>query len=434
MDAKIVELVDGTHQLVILSGQIAKGFCNIIQGYNFEKDYIKNPVDLGELGINFAGRPALVGDPMLRPVGTTVLLPEEETDFSRSLMVVGGGERSAVATPGGSGNSTLDSVLFSVRGETLAIGSPYRIQTQTMTIASIGHTGLPFGRFEYRSYVGSTNDVITRLHNMGTYARHQNLPVRGILRRRGVNTFTPSSSLRVVDFLLIGGFNEGVNREAYNKKVVSGFFNAMTWTPNAQRTRTFYTMAIEGVTVGWDGLADVFVHYPDSPYVLGDCCAEYIEERDEVICFGGRSTENDAAEPHAQLVVLKFNQNNNGATWLYGKTATGYDDMPHPRYSAASVLIKKLIRKGETEACDRIFIIGGRDQYGLVSEVDVLNLRYNCWETDWKGLDQGELETIPALLGGGGNTIIIGGGGGSSCDCKPMRNTTVDQVMAQTGF
>jgi hypothetical protein len=71
-----------------------------------------------------------------------------------------------------------------------------------------------------------------------------------------------------------------------------------------------------------------------------------------------------------------------------------------------------LVRLGETEACDRIFIIGGRNQDGFVPEVDVFNLRYNCWETDWKGLDQGELETIPPSLGGGGGiTINIGSDG-----------------------
>ena len=50
-------------------------------------------------------------------------------------------------------------------------------------------------------------------------------------------------------------------------------------------------------------------------------------------------------------------------------------------------MIKGLVRLGETEPCDRIFIIGGRNREGFVSEVDVFNLRYNVWETDWKGLD-----------------------------------------------
>ncbi|MCL2710269.1 MAG: kelch motif-containing protein [Planctomycetaceae bacterium] len=419
MDAKIVELADGTHQLIILSGQSGHRFPCIIQGYNFEKDFIKAPIDLGELGINFAGRPALVGDPMLRNVGTTVILPDEETNFLRSLMVIGGGERSVAATPGGLGNSTLDSVLFSVRGETLAIGSPYRIQTQNMAISNIGHTGLPFGRFEYKSYVGSTNDVITRLQRIGTYARHQNLPVRGILRRRpllpngNTDTSAPSSSKPVVDFLLIGGFNEGVDKEERNKSVVSGFFNAMTWSASSMRTQTFYTMAIKDVTNVWDNLADRFLHYPDCKHVLGDCCAEYLDDSDEILCFGGRAVENDTAPAHKELAVLKFDAlPSQSATWLYSESEHGYPPLPHPRWSAASVLIKDLVRTGETEPCTRIFIIGGRDKDGFVAEVDVLNLKTKKWETDWAGLDSGELEDIPASLGGSGTTIIIGGGGG----------------------
>jgi hypothetical protein len=153
-----------------------------------------------------------------------------------------------------------------------------------------------------------------------------------------------------------------------------------------------------------------FLYYPDSPIVLGDCCAEYIAERDEIICFGGRTNESDTAVAHENLAVLVFDPNSNAAQWQ-----TKYSPMPHPRWSAASVLIKGLLRTGETEPCDRIFIIGGRNREGFVAEVDVFNLRYNDWETDWKGLDQGELETIPASLGGGGGmTIIVQNGGGNS--------------------
>ena len=64
MDAKVVELPDGTHQLIVLSGQTANGFSNIIQGYNFERDYLHNIVDFGDGALNFAGRPAFVGKPV----------------------------------------------------------------------------------------------------------------------------------------------------------------------------------------------------------------------------------------------------------------------------------------------------------------------------------------------------------------------------------
>ena len=104
----------------------------------------------------------------------------------------------------------------------------------------------------------------------------------------------------------------------------------------------------------------------------------------------------------------------NAAQWNYTK----YSPMPNPRWSAASVLIKDLVRQGETESCDRIFIIGGRNREGLVPEIDVFNLRYNEWETEengykpWKGLDEGELETYTPADGGG--TVIIQNGGGKT--------------------
>jgi hypothetical protein len=109
--------------------------------------------------------------------------------------------------------------------------------------------------------------------------------------------------------------------------------------------------------------------------------------------------------------VLIFNPNSNTANW----NTTNFPRQPNPRWSAASVLIRGLVRNGEPVPCDRIFIIGGRNRHGFVPEVDVFNLTYNDWETDWKGLDEGELEMIPPSMGGGsGTTIIINQGGGSS--------------------
>jgi len=160
--------------------------------------------------------------------------------------------------------------------------------------------------------------------------------------------------------------------------------------------------------------------------VLGDCCAEYIEERDEVICFGGRAAETDTAIAWSTPAVLEFLPGN-AARWVYNK----YPPQPHPRWSAASVPIKDLVRRGETEPCDRIFIIGGRNREGFVSEVDVFNLRHNVWETDWKGLDQGELETVDSRrLTAGGTTIIVQGG----ADCKAISATTIDKILDTYGF
>ena len=421
MDAKVVELVDGTHQLVILSGQIAKGFSNVIQGYNFEGDVIQEVRNLGEGAINFAGRPALTGDPMVRWVNTSVQYPDGENDFSRSLMVVGGSEQSCRLET--ASTSVLDSVLFSVQGSTLKVGNPYRIQTQNMSMSNVGYTGLPYGAFDYKTYTSQAGSVGTKLSNMAKYTRHQNLPVRGILRRRPAgNTSAPSSNNTIVDFLLLGGFNS-VGNEEHNKSVVSGAFIAMTWSASGGRTQMLYPLAINPLTLDWDSMCDRLLYFPDvlrngEPYILGDCCAEYVEERDEVLCFGGRARATDTASAHAPIAVLDFKQTTPGMVgyqekqlegkWVYQK----YPDMPHPRWSAASVLIKGLLRNGETEPCDRIFIIGGRNSNGFVPEVDVFNLRYNQWETDWKGLDQGELETASERTAGGGTTIIVQGSDG----------------------
>jgi hypothetical protein len=152
-----------------------------------------------------------------------------------------------------------------------------------------------------------------------------------------------------------------------------------------------------------------FFYYPDSPYILGDCCAEYIEERDEIICFGGRPSETDTVFAYDALAVLEFAPApSHAAVWNCNK----YPPMPHPRWSAASVLIKGLVRRGEANPCVRIFILGGRNKDGFVAEVDVFNLRYNTWEEDWKGLDQGELENYTVTGSGSGTTIIIQGGFG----------------------
>jgi hypothetical protein len=430
MDAKVVELSDKTHQLIILSGQISKGFSNIIQGYNFERDYIQNVVDTGNGGLNFAGRPALVGDPMVRS-GFTVKYPDGESNFSRSLIVAGGSERSCFIR---GTTSAIDSVLFSIQGSSLAIGMPYETQTLNLALSNTGNTGLPFGFFDYKTYSSQAGAVGTRLQNMGTYSRHQNLPVRGILRRRPKgNTSQPSTSNPVVDFLLIGGFCP-VGREAYNNRIVSGIFNS----PTASAANSAqYSMLIEDAHFSANN-AYSFLYFPNSPHVLGDCCAEYIEERDEIICFGGRASESDTALAHDTPAVLEFDPNSNSAKWNTQK----YPPMPHPRWSAASVLIKELQRTGEREPCDRIFIIGGRNRDGFISEVDVFNLKYNQWETDWKGLLDGELETYNPSGSGGGTTIIINGGGNSSSGVQSIKagqgiNITGDSknpVIAATGF
>jgi hypothetical protein len=104
-----------------------------------------------------------------------------------------------------------------------------------------------------------------------------------------------------------------------------------------------------------------------------------------------------------------------------------YPNMPHPRYASASVLIHDFDRNDGLGACDRIFIIGGRGAGGeLVPETDVFNLRYNVWETDWKGLDEGELETYTPPGGvGAGTTIVINTG---------SKNTGLQSIKAGKGI
>jgi hypothetical protein len=312
--------------------------------------------------------------------------------------------------------SAIDSVLFSIQGTTLTLGCPYETSTLNISLSNTGNTGLPFGFFDYKTTINTSAGAVgTRLQNMGTYTRHQNLPVRGILRRRPLgNTSQPSNSNPVVDFLLIGGFNP-VGREEYNTRVVSGIFHSPT--PSAANGAQ-YSLLIQNPHFYNVNNENSLLYYPDSAFALGDCCAEYVEERDEVICFGGRANETDTAVAHEMPVVLDFKQTTPGiigyqeqqlgGKWVYQK----YPPMPHPRWSAASVLIRGLVRRGETIPCDRIFIIGGRNREGFVPEVDVFNLRYDDWETDWKGLDQGELEDFTPSGGSGGTTIIMQGGDG----------------------
>ena len=158
MDAKVVELSDGTHQLMMLSGQTANGFSNIIQGYNFERDYIHNIVDFGDGGLNFAGQPAFVGKGV-SPRSGFVSVPSMLT-LQSALIIAGGGSRS-VAIRGST--SAIDTSLFALRGETLAQDRLYAISTLNNNISLTGNTGLPFGMFDYTtqsSNAGAGSDAV----------------------------------------------------------------------------------------------------------------------------------------------------------------------------------------------------------------------------------------------------------------------------------
>ena len=144
--------------------------------------------------------------------------------LSSAIIIAGGGSRS-VAIRGSV--SAIDTSLFALRGETLELDRIYEVQTLNNNVSLTGNTGLPFGMFDYTTQSSNAGAVGTRLQNQGKYVRHQNLPVRGVMRQRPAsNTGQPSQNNSVVDFLLIGGFNSVGNSE-YNNTVVSGAFHSL---------------------------------------------------------------------------------------------------------------------------------------------------------------------------------------------------------------
>jgi hypothetical protein len=320
------------------------------------------------------------------------------------IVAVGGTARSTSVM---SGSATVISwgMFFRLHCPDLSIDRFAALSASGTGISLSGNTGLPFGNYDYRV---QTPPVIGNwLRDQGNFIRHHNLPVRAVFRQRPATV--AGSSTPQVDILLFGGFNV-TGHSQYDRTVVSGRFNPVSGSASAHSSIAAnpYFMIPQQPFTNSPNKAGAHLLYPESPHVLGDCCAEYVAERDEVICFGGRRIESDNASVNDELSVLVFSQTDNSAAWNTNK----YPKQPNPRWSAASVLIRGLVRTGETEPCDRIFIIGGRNRDGFVPEVDVFNLRYNDWETDWKGLDEGELENIPPSLGGGGVTINITGGGG----------------------
>jgi hypothetical protein len=293
-----------------------------------------------------------------------------------------------------------------------------------------------------------------RLAAQQDFVRHQNLPVRGFFRRRPAGNTSALSNTNTntnpgVDFLLIGGFcRNSIYKDVMDKAVVSGGF--VSPTPQVANANA-YQMVTRNNFSGSLNNTNPLPYYPQCEKVLGDCCVEYLnwtvkkrrwvkqgdnwilQENGEVtleeaVCFGGRSSENDTAIAHSVPSVLVFaasGQAETTAVWNYTK----YPPQPHPRWSAASVTIRDYKRIGETLACDRIFIIGGRNKDGLVPEVDVFNLSTGEWETDWKGLNEGELEDAP-VSSGGGSTIIINGGG----DPKAMTDAEVNEMLKKVGM
>ncbi|MDR0327921.1 MAG: hypothetical protein LBI05_06460 [Planctomycetaceae bacterium] len=461
MDAKICEIGSPSegetpfHNLLIMSGQTGDdgAYSGILQGFTLETG---NILDTGSSPLSFAGRPVLWGgwdkqspdyDNWYRDLGSS-----GNQDFSRHLMVLGGAERSTPITTSVSGqsNGIRYTSFLAIEPTSCEIKIVHETGNSGTGVTQItGYAGFGAGQWSVSLTMDIAGTVGTEIKKALTFARTQNFPVRGFRRKRpeGYNGYprgnADGTKKSCVDFILIGGFNAYVDRNN-NTSVVSAMLGRTYASGNATLVTNlkanFLTQNQTPTSSAQVDNGNWFFTYPDSPVVLGDCCAEHYvdEDRDEIITFGGRLDFNTAI-PHSKLYVLDFTQTTNRRTpgqsqsldlegaWVENK----YPPMPHPRYAAASVLIHDLDRNDGFGACDRIFVIGGRDAQGLVPETDVFNLRYNEWETDWRGLDEGELETYTPPGGvGGGTTIVINGG----TNYRPIGNDKIDQIMQRHGF
>ena len=61
----------------------------------------------------------------------------------------------------------IDTSLFALRGETLALDRIYEISTLNNNISLTGNTGLPFGMFDYTTQSSNAGAVGARLQAQG---------------------------------------------------------------------------------------------------------------------------------------------------------------------------------------------------------------------------------------------------------------------------
>ena len=348
---------------------------------------------------NFAGRPLI----KLRDANTGIII-------ENAVHLIGGSASSLGTQDGRPGNY----------GQ--GIGGGYGSQTAAAR--------LEFNLFlNLAQMVASVPNQMTVIQNSGStpswgFSKIVNMVdtlntmARGFYRRYEING-------KRVDYIQIGGRTRSTN----SQPIVS-FRLVPAGTSNNE-----YPIADSSNT-------NDFVHtYTPISIPLNECCVEHYIPNDTAIIVGGRTNNSgNATLPHYFGHVWNPSGNNNAGEF----TENSIPRMPHPRWNAASVIIYNLtpltpkrVYKDEYEfisidgggikrspiiddtiqpdgnAADRMFIIGGRDENGLVPEVDVFNLQTFKWETDWKGLDEGELENIPpSISGGGGVTINITGGDG----------------------
>ncbi|MDR0326729.1 MAG: hypothetical protein LBI05_00380, partial [Planctomycetaceae bacterium] len=403
MDAKICEIGSLSedeipfHNLLIMSGQTGNdgAYSGVLQGFTLETG---NILDTGSSPLSFAGRPVLWGgwdrqspdyDDWGRYANQSM-----DTSFSRHLMVLGGAERSTpiISSTSGVTNGIKYSSILAVEPTSCEVKLVHASGNSGTGVTQItGYAGFGAGQWSVSIAMDTAGSVGNEIKRALKFVRTQNFPVRGFRRKRPVdyNGF-PRSSYPVggdaqvcVDFILIGGFNAYIDRDN-DSSVVSAMLG-YGWgygnnTLSTDLKATFHTQNLPAPSTPQND--NYFLTYPDSPVVLGDCCAEYLyyngkpgyEDRDEIITFGGRLDMNTKS-PHEELYVLDFTKTTNRTTpgqyqakdlegmWLYpANPAIGnnesprhaYPDMPHPRYAAASVLIHDFDRNDGLGACDRI--------------------------------------------------------------------------------
>jgi hypothetical protein len=317
---------------------------------------------------------------MFRNHFTSNAAPEEG-----ELVILGGGDRSTNAWSTSTGTTWRNhyTSLFALETSTLQLRETIYPSGQPSQSTQISGGNFLSGTwsvaFVSQGSHGTVSQVIARELR---FSRLQSLPVRGFRRRRPLNANgtpytgfpiyndgrnnTPPLPGVMVDYILLGGFNAATNQQ-FDKSVLSGMFGAYD-SLQPKRTLTHDT---DNDTTSYIHNLPLFHPYPDSPKILGDCCAEHYLEyekddqgnitlgengkptilRDEIITFGGRTADRLTLTPHKIPFVLDFLRTRNftrktdnakveiEGVWVDPEEEETYPPQPNPRWSAASVLI-----------------------------------------------------------------------------------------------
>jgi hypothetical protein len=351
-DAVIIENQYEEQELVCGSGYTEQTTKNIVQFYNFEQDVWRETA----FGYNFSGCP--------------LFWLEQKNDNGDDLVVVVGGQSAFYQSD--------KHQIFSGSGGLTFYG---------WNITPLWEINVTAGNVLQRYPLRPMNYSETELENekrfMKTnfkaihYPVTENDPERGNLK---------------TDFIAFGGTE---NVSAYNNAVVSynldSYVDTIDYTSRTSNTRC--------------------VVYPNTELPFGECCVEYVDRigdedgntRDvkRALCIGGRYkaeiTEIKKDEDGNDITIKRQGYKlHNKINWLTLSTKQWANDfhpeIPIPRWNAGSIVLKDFEREivvneetGEKQKVkhDLLFLIGGRNEKGLLADVDVLNLTYNKWELDW---------------------------------------------------